>query len=253
MKIRELLNDLSTYLNIEDFAKCDVSLNGLQVGNPDCEVKKVAFAVDACRETIDKAVKAKANLLIVHHGLFWGKPLAVTGAHYNRVKTLLDNNICLFACHLPLDAHPEVGNNAQIAKKLGLENIKPFSEYHGKLIGFYGTSEKGLTNQEIIDLLKVRVNGTTVVIPAGKKKSKKIGIISGGAPYDVHDAIDMGLDAYITGENAHSVYHDCIENKINMLCLGHYETETFGVKALSEYIKKQYKLETCFIDAPTRL
>lgn len=253
MTVRELLKDLYLYLNIEDFVSSDISLNGLQVGNPDKEVKRIAFAVDACQASIDKAVKNKADILFVHHGIFWGKPLAVTGAHYSRVKTLIDNDVCLFACHLPLDAHPVLGNNAQMAYKLGIKEMKPFSEYHGKMIGFYGTLEKAMTNSEIIKTLGVRVNSSTVVIAGGKKKSKTVGIISGGAAYDVHDAIDMGLDAYITGEKTHSVYHDCMENKINMLCLGHYETEVFGVKAVMDYVKKKYNLETCFIDVPTGL
>ena len=253
MKVKELLEELASYLCISDFEDADVSMNGLQVGNPDTEVVKVAFAVDACQKSIDAAVKEKANVLFVHHGLFWGKPIAVTGAHYKRIKTLIDNNICLIACHLPLDAHMELGNNFKMAEKIGLENIKPFCEYHGKMIGCSGVLKKGLSNEEIIKALGIRKNGTTVVIPGGKKKSKKIGIVSGGAPYDVEDAIKENLDAYITGENAHSVYHTCIENKINMLCLGHYETETFGVKAVADFVEKKYGIETVFLDVPSGL
>lgn len=246
MIIKELCGNLETLLNIGSFTD-DISLNGLQVGDESCTVKKVAFAVDACKASFEKAVKIKADMLIVHHGLFWGKPLAITGAHYRRVKILINGNVALFACHLPLDAHPVLGNNAQMVKALGLTDVKPFD------VGFCGRLPESLTNEQIVEKLGIRQNGHNVIIGGGRKKNKTVAIISGKAPSDVYEAIKQGIDVFITGEGSHTVYHDCIEQGINMLCLGHYETEVFGVKALASYVKKEYGLETCFIDVPTLL
>ena len=253
MKLGQLSKELEKLLLIDEYRDCDVSLNGLQVGDENAEVKKVAFAVDACLESFKKTVEAKADLLVVHHGLFWGSPIAVTGAHYTRIKTLIDGKAGLFACHLPLDAHPVLGNNAQMAFKLGLKDIEPFGVYHGKKIGYMGSLEKEMTCEEIVKTLGIRTNGHNFIIKAGKDKIKTVGIVSGGAAEDVDQAMEMGLDAYITGESSHQTYHPVLEGKINMLSLGHYETETFGVKAVMEYVKEHYGLEVCFVDIPTTL
>ena len=252
MNLGYLTDELSKLLCIKDFPD-DYSLNGLQVGNRDAEVRKVAFAVDACLQSFKEAAKVHADLLVVHHGLFWGRALAITDTHYERVKTLLDSNLALFACHLPLDAHPELGNNAQMAKKLGLENVQPFGEYHGKLIGYMGTLPDELTCPEIVRQLGIRENEHNVIIHGGRNRNKTVGIVSGGAAEDVSQAIELGLDAYITGESLHQKFHECLENGINMLSLGHYETETFGVKAVMEYVREHYGLEVCFVDIPTTL
>ena len=253
MKLKQLAFELGELLNIDNFLDTDNSLNGLQVGNPDADVKKVAFAVDACLESFKRAVKQGADLLFVHHGLFWGKSIAVTNAHYHRIKTLLDNNLALFACHLPLDAHPVLGNNAQMAKTLEMKNLCPFCTYHGKEIGYMGELPDPMTNEQIIAKLGIRRYDHNSIISAGKEKNVSVGIVSGGAAHDVMQAIDAHLDAYITGESTHSRYHDCLENGINMLSLGHYETETFGVKAVMAYVKEHYGLEVCFVDIPTTL
>ncbi len=253
MKLKDFVSNMFEVLNMGDFQGIDISLNGLQVGDYDNEVRKIAFAVDACQASIDEAIKQKANLLFVHHGLFWGKPLSITGSHYSRIKTMLDNNLALFACHLPLDAHLELGNNAQIAKTLNLKDVKPFSDYHGKMIGCKGTLPYGLSCEEIIKKLGKEVNEHNVIIHGGKEKNMTIGIVSGSAAHDVEDAIKENLDCYITGESSHSCYHTCLEDKINMLCLGHYDTETFGVRAVMEFVSRNYNLETTFIDIPTCL
>ncbi len=253
MKLGKLAKELEILLNVEEFRGSDDSLNGLQVGNLDADVKKVAFAVDACLESFKAAALEKADLLFVHHGLFWGRALAVTGAHYDRIKTLLDANVGLFGCHLPLDAHAQLGNNAQMAFKLGLEDLEPFAYYHGKKIGWMGKLKEELTCDQIIEKLGIRTDAHNVIIRGGKEKNRSVGIVSGGAALDVDQAMDLGLDVYITGENSHQTFHPCFERGINMLCLGHYETETFGVKAVMKYVGEHYGLETCFIDIPTTL
>ena len=140
-----------------------------------------------------------------------------------------------------------------MAFRLGLENLQSFAEYHGKKIGWAGTLKEELTCDRIIEALGIRTDAHNVIIRGGKEKNRSVGIVSGGAALDVDQAMDLGLDVYITGENSHQTYHPCIERGINMLCLGHYETETFGVKAVMKYVSEHYGLETCFIDIPTTL
>lgn len=253
MKTFDFVRAVTEKLNINEFNGLDVSLNGLQVGDYEHEIKKVAFAVDACQASIDRAVKEGADLLFVHHGLFWGKPLCVTGPHYKRIKTLLDNEMGLFACHLPLDAHPVFGNNAEIARELGLVKIEPFCDYMGKKIGCKGVFPKPLICEEIIQKMTIRKDEHNVIIKGGKEYNETIAIVSGSAASDLYSAVKENVDCFMTGEAKHSCYHDCFENKINMLALGHYETETYGVRAVMEYVSREMSLETCFIDNPTRL
>jgi len=246
MKLKEFSNKLSSLLNMEAFDGVDVSLNGLQCGDENANIEKVAFAVDANMQSIEKAIENKANMLFVHHGMFWGKPFAITGYHYDKLKALLDNNLAVFACHLPLDAHLEFGNNAQMAKRLNLEDIKPFSLYKGLYVGVKGSFHEPVTTSSILETLGIRNSVRTMVI--GKdKKIKNIAIVSGDGAFDMYEALDDGLDALITGEARYSIYNDCVEAGFTMLCLGHYETETFGVKAVMQEVSKM-GLETCFID-----
>lgn len=251
MKLKELSNELFNLLNMQAFEGIDVSLNGLQCGDENANIRKVAFAVDANMQTIEKAVENKADLLFVHHGMFWGKPFAITGYHYDKIKALLDNKLAVFACHLPLDAHLELGNNAQMAKFLNLEDIKLFSLYKGSYVGVKGVFHTPMTASCIIETLGIRKTSRTMVI--GKdKKIKNIAIVSGDGAFDMYEALSDNLDALITGEARYSIYNDCEEAGFTMLCLGHYETETFGVKAVMQEVSKM-GLETCFIDTKVSL
>ena len=251
--IKQLSEEISDFLNFDDYGQ-DISMNGLQIcGEPSREVEKAAFAVDASLSTLQAAAREGADILFVHHGLFWGHPLAVTGCHYERLKAAIMSGISLFASHIPLDAHPEVGNNAQIAKRLGLVNVEPFARWRGMSIGFKGILPEPLSSGEVVDRLGVRTNPHIALILAGSKKNRSVAIVSGGAAEDLEDAIAQGVDCYITGESSHQVYNTCIESGINMLSLGHYETETFGVKALMEHIRKRYGIDTVFLDFPTTL
>ncbi|WP_041385275.1 Nif3-like dinuclear metal center hexameric protein [Sphaerochaeta pleomorpha] len=250
MKRDVLINYLDQYLDIASFAPIDRSSNGLVVGGPDREVKRVAFAVDACQKTFDLAIEAKSDLLIVHHGLFWGSPLPITKSHYNRVKTLLDNHLDLYAAHLPLDAHSEVGNNAVMARLLGLLQIEPFALYKGKTLGFKGVSAVSLDPASIAKTLGFL---NPIILPFGKQEIRTIGIVSGGASDDVYAALDEGLDCFITGECEHQVYNDCLENKITLIAGGHYLSEVFGVQELAGHLKKNFGLETVFVANPTGL
>lgn len=228
-------------------------MNGLQVGVPDQEITKVAFAVDACMEFFQRAAKEGCDVLFVHHGLFWGKPVRVSGSHYQRLKFLLENRMALLAAHLPLDQHPEYGNNASLAKALGLVEIKPFGEYRGIKIGFKGTFPRPLELKEIVRLCGITPETVLSILPFGPKEIRTVGIVSGGAAYDVHQAIEEHLDLYITGEQTHSVYHLCLEEGINMIAGGHYNTEVWGVRALAEKLAADTGLATVFIDIPSGL
>lgn len=253
MILSEFVERLSELLAIGNYAGADMSLNGLQVGDADSEIRKVAFAVDASLATIEEAVKQGADVLFVHHGLFWGRPIAITGRHYARVKTLLDNNMALFACHLPLDAHAEYGNNAQMALKLGLQDVESFAFFRGVSVGCKGSFSEPLDADQIIARLGVRTNDTNYAINCKDRKFRNVGIVSGEGAGDVFQAMDDNLDLLITGESRYTVVNDCLESGIGMLCLGHYETETFGVKAIKELVEKEYGLSTCFVDIPLGL
>ena len=250
MRRNELVRYLDEYLPIGLFSSIDPSLNSLVVGGPDKEVSKIAFAVDACQRTFDLALEWGADMLIVHHGLYWGRPIAVTGSHYSRIKKLLDGKLDLYVAHLPLDAHRSVGNNAVMASLLGLVEIQPFALFKAVEIGCKGTLPKPLTAQEIATRL-----GFTkpIILPFGPTMISSVGIVSGGASDDVHTALAEGLDCFITGECEHQIYNDCLEQGITMIGGGHYESEVFGVQALAEHLSTVFGVLTLFLDNPTGL
>ncbi|NQT60993.1 MAG: Nif3-like dinuclear metal center hexameric protein [Bacteroidetes bacterium] len=253
MDIKELVNWFDELLKPEDFIRADVSMNGLQVGRKQKEITRAAFAVDACMESFQRAVQAGADILFVHHGLFWGKPIPLTNAHYERISYLIEHDLALYASHLPLDAHPEVGNNAGIANKLGLINRMPFGEYHGSMIGVKGELSEDSPLETVLDILDLSDEASVSILPFGKKKIKSVGIISGGAAGEVFQALDEGLDLYITGETAHQIYHTCLEGGIHVIAGGHYNTEIFGTKLVAEKLSAEMGIQTYFVDFPTGL
>lgn len=250
MLINEYTKLLSDRLDIASFD--DISLNGVQIESENREIKKVAFAVDACFATIDQAVNEGADILVVHHGLFWGKPIAITGGHYKRVKRAIEGNLTLFAAHIPLDAHPVYGNNAQMAIRLGMREFDPFGTWRGKYIGVKGKLPFPMSVEEVAALLDFNPLLSDMLINR-EEKVESVGIISGGAGEDVVDAIDEGLDLFITGDIGHENYHIAKEAGIDVLGGGHYKSEIFGVKALQRMSEKELGLKTTFIDVETGL
>jgi len=250
MKLHELNKLIFDKLNLQQFAPSDSSLNGVQVGDLNQDVSKVALLVDASLEGFKQAKKQGADVIFVHHGLFWGRPLAITGSHYKRVEFLIKNNISLIACHLPLDAHPELGNNAGIADKLGLVDLEPFGKYKSNNIGIKGRLPEKNSIDEIKKLL-LGDNEPAFIVPGGKNSVSSVAIVSGGSPFSVLEAIDQGIDLFITGDRSHEVYHTCLEEGINMISAGHYATEVFGVQLVGNWLKTEFNLETIFIDIPT--
>lgn len=253
MTLTEFDNYMRAILALEEMHRSDPSQNGLQVSRQDQEIRRVAVAVDSAMETFQAAVKWRADLLFVHHGLFWGREQVLTGTHYRRIKYLLDNDLALYAVHLPLDANLSVGNNAQMAQHLRLTEVEPFGLYKGAAIGVRGILPEPDTVSAVVKQLFGDTSKTLKVLPFGKPQVSSVGIISGGAPRDVDQAVAEGLDLFITGDASHEVYHYCKETGINVVFGGHYATETWGVRAVAEKLTEEHGLETTFLDVPTGL
>ena len=228
----------------------DGAVNGLQAEN-DGTVSRVAAAVDASIATVKLAIRAKADLLIVHHGLFWGPSHPWTGAKYTLLQLLLSNNLAVYSSHLPLDAHPKLGNNALLCAALGFKRLKPFFFSHGQFIGFKTQSK--VSRAELSMRLAHAVGAKPGVIPGGPKICRRIGVVTGGAGADLKLAACEGVDTFITGEGPHWTYAMAEELGLNVFYGGHYATETFGVKALAQHLSRKFGLLFSFIDYPTGL
>jgi dinuclear metal center YbgI/SA1388 family protein len=213
----------------------------------------VGLAVDASLQTYRSAVDAGCQMLIVHHGLIWNGIRAVTDATYRHLKFLLDHDLNIYASHLPLDKHPVVGNNVQLARIVGIATPVPAFTYHGTVIGCRGALRSGRSLRDISSKLTSAISSEPVILPFGPQKSRTIGIVSGGAPDMLQQAIEAGLDCFITGESAHFTHHQAAEAGINVIFAGHYQTETVGVKALGAMVAKKFGVETVFLDIPTRV
>ncbi len=245
--------DIAKFLNVElniDTFKADYSNNGLQIDAPYTEVKKICFGVDASLDFFKEARARGADMCVVHHGLSWGDSLKhITGVNYKLVSYLINNNMALYGVHLPLDAHPIYGNNATLARELGLTNIQPFGEYHGMTIGFKGEYPTPISIKDFC--MKVRElphRGNFNALGFGKKEVKTVGIISGGAADCVEQAAEAGLDVYLTGEVNLQAFNLCRHLEMNMVAAGHYATECGGVKQLSALVRSNFDVETEFID-----
>ena len=237
-------------LRTKEIGDYDGAANGLQVGNSGT-VSRIAAAVDASLATVRLAIAAKADLLIVHHGLFWGPSHPWTGKKYELLRLLMENNLAVYSSHLPLDAHPRLGNNAQLCAALGLKNLRPFFVTHGQCIGFQSRTK--ISRIELAAKLARATGAKPRIIPGGGEICRCIGVVTGGAGGDLKLAADEGVDTFITGEGPHWTYALAEECGLNVFYGGHYATETFGVKALASHLSKKFKLPWTFIDHPTGL
>jgi dinuclear metal center YbgI/SA1388 family protein len=240
-------------LDIEGFAAIDSSMNGLQADNDGSEIKKIVFAVDATLESFKQCAAVGGDMLFVHHGLFWGEPLALRGAHRGRLKFLLDHNIALYAVHLPLDNDKKLGNNAALADLLGIENPEPFGLYHGRKIGCKGKLKKSLTVDEAVKAVSFMGRPPLGVYPFGRERNENCAVISGGAPHEALQAIEEGADLYVTGEMSHIIYHEALEAHLNIIAGGHYSTEVWGVRRVMEECASRFNIDVEFADVPTGL
>jgi len=241
---------LDKELNVAAFK--DDSHNGLQVENSG-NVLRICVGVDASLAFFQEAVKRKANLVICHHGLSWGDSLKrITDLNYQRIKFLIDNDMALYACHLPLDAHPKLGNNAQICKALGLRRLEPFGDYHGTTIGFCGELPKPMSYDKFKALSQRVFGNTTGTMDFGKNKVRTVAVVSGGAADQIAEAGQKGIDVYVSGEPKLLAYHLAQEYAINAIFAGHYASEVFGVKAVASFLAKRFPVQTSFIDMGIR-
>ena len=237
-------------LDIAKTGDYDGAVNGLQVENSGT-VTKIAAAVDASLTTVKLAAAAKADLLMVHHGLFWSPRQPWTGKNHELMRLLLENNLAIYSSHLPLDAHPKLGNNAQLCAALGFKKLQPFFESHGQLIGLKTVAT--ISRDDLADRLAQATGVKPLVIPGGPKVCRRIGIVTGGAGAELSQAAAEGVDTFITGEGPHWTYALAEELGLNVFYGGHYATETFGVKALAAEIAGKYKIPWVFLDHPTGL
>ena len=226
------------------------AFNGLQMQNQGT-VRRIAAAVDASLATVKLAVKAGADLLIVHHGFFWSQSHPWIGKRYELLRLLLENNLAVYSSHLPLDVHPSLGNNAQLCAGLGLKRLRPFFFDHGQFIGF--RAETKVARSELVTRLSKAVGIQPRIIPGGQDACRRIGVVTGGAGAELKKASEEGVDTFITGEGPHWTYALAEELGINVFYCGHYATETFGVKALAAHLGRKFKVPWVFIDHPTGL
>ncbi len=245
MNLFELEKRINELLQIGNFN--DDSINGIQVEGKR-EVKKVATGVSASVALFDEAIKLGADAIIVHHGILWrGMDIKIYSSFKERLKKLLLNDVSLLAYHLPLDAHPELGNNAQIGKKLNLSNGIPFGEYKGNLIGF--SYNCNFSIEELLKKMKDLFGEPINHIPCQKKLIKNIAIVSGGAQKEFLQVQGKDIDCFITGEISEFVVELAKEINCHFISAGHYRTEVFGIKALTDFIK-DLQIDTKFIDLP---
>jgi dinuclear metal center YbgI/SA1388 family protein len=252
VKLESILHYLDGYLAVVEHPDYAVALNGLQVQGPD-EVGVVAVAVDASEAVIRAAGEVGADLLVVHHGLFWGGLRPLTGPHFRRVRALIDARLGLYSCHLPLDGHAEIGNCVLLARALGLELEGRFGAYQGAPIGWWGRLREAVDADGLLTLVEAAVGGPAHLIPGGPRRIETVGVMTGAGASFVPEAAALGLDAFITGEGPHHTHFDGMELGVHVVFGGHYATETFGVRALGEHLAGRFGLTWHFVDQPTGL
>jgi dinuclear metal center YbgI/SA1388 family protein len=247
-----LIHHIDHLLRIRELPDYAGAMNGLQLENRSGQVSRIAAAVDATLPVVKKAIAAGADLLIVHHGMFWNGTQPWTGAVFERLSLALEHGLAIYSAHLPLDVHPSLGNNARLAKALGWTPSGTFLEYKGLPVGLTCQVEVG--RDELVQQFSQALGGGGVhVCAGGPQRCGKIGISTGGSGSEVAAAARAGVDTFLTGEGPHWSYTLAEELGINVLYGGHYATETFGVKALAEELELIYKLPWSFIDHPTGL
>ncbi|MEO7933818.1 MAG: Nif3-like dinuclear metal center hexameric protein [Chthoniobacterales bacterium] len=250
MQLDSLVHHLDAELRTGEIADWSGALNGLQLEN-DGSVNRIGAAVDATLPVIEKAIGMGVDCLLVHHGLFWAGAQPVRGALYRKFKAAMDANLAIYSSHLPLDLHPTLGNNIQLATRLGLTQLAPFFPEKGQLIGIRGVCE--MHRDELIVLLEETLGTRPHLAPGGPAIVREVGIVTGGAGAEIARAAAAGLDTFITGEGPHHSYGMAEELGLNLFYGGHYATETFGVKALARHVAVTFDLPWQFIDHPTGL
>ncbi|MEJ2762670.1 Nif3-like dinuclear metal center hexameric protein [Photobacterium sp. MCCC 1A19761] len=243
LKLEAVLNELLSPHLIKDYCP-----NGLQVEGK-TEVTKVITGVTASQALIDRAIEAQADALLVHHGYFWkGEPSEIRGMKFRRIKALIDHGINLYAYHLPLDVHPQLGNNAQLAKMLEIEVLGGLEAGNPQSVSVYGQFAQPLTGEELASRLAIALHREPLHIPGGPAEIKTVGWCTGGGQDFIELAAQRGLDAFISGEISERTVHTARELGIHYFSAGHHATERYGVKALGEWLAQNHGLDVSFID-----
>ena len=246
MKLEEVVKYQNDLLRVTEFDDYPNALNGLQLENSGT-VSKVAAAVDACEAVLRMAVEDGADLLIVHHGLFWSGLQSLTGAHYRKLKLAIENDLAVYSVHLPLDAHPLAGNNVLLCNALDFpEPRKPFLEVGLQV-------EAKLNREALCRRIEQAVGGNVHFAPGGPPITRRIGVVTGGAGGEIFKAAAEGVDTFITGEGPHWSFTAAEELNMNIFYAGHYATETFGVQELAKSLQAKFALPWTFLHHPTGL
>jgi dinuclear metal center YbgI/SA1388 family protein len=244
------LNKIAAFLDRELRVSkfTDSSNNGLQVQNSG-SIKKICCGVDASGEMFEAAARRGANMIVCHHGLSWADSLKrITDLNYKRLSYLIKHDIALYACHLPLDAHPRYGNNALICKALGLRRLRGFGNYHGSVIGLQGELPRPMAYADFKKLAGKTIGCKLQTMDFGKKTIRTVAVVSGGAGDMLDEAGHGKLDVFLSGEPVLHAYNSAREYGINAVFAGHYATEVYGVRALAGLLKKRFMIEAEFVD-----
>jgi dinuclear metal center YbgI/SA1388 family protein len=250
MKRTELTTYLDEYLQIA--AIKDYGPQGLQVEGRE-QVNKIVGMVDAQLPCLEAALAAGADMLLVHHGIFWGTPQLLAGSYGRLVRSYFEAEINLYAAHLALDAHPEVGNNAELARRLGLEVVDWFAPVNGVKLGVIAVSHREAKLDYLVDRFEQTVGPVKLVQAHGPRLVDKVAIISGAGAREIPAAAALGCDTFITGETSHAEFYAAQSAGLNVIYGGHYTTETVGVQCLGEHLRDRFGLEFEFVDLPTGL
>jgi len=244
--LKTIVGFLDNELKIKNYQ--DASHNGLQVENSG-RVRKICCGVDGSLQFFEEARKRGADMLICHHGISWGDSLKrIAELNYGRLAFLIKNDMALYACHIPLDAHPRHGNNIQICKALKLRRIRKFGAYHGVEIGFAGELPQPVAYADFKRRVASIVGNTIRSMDFGRRMVKTVAVVSGGAAAEIAEAGQKDVDVYVTGESQLFAYNLAQEYRINAVFGGHYATEKFGVIALAKLLKRKFGLKTEFVD-----
>jgi dinuclear metal center YbgI/SA1388 family protein len=248
--LKDIVRYCDRELRVDTIQDYEGAHNGLQVEN-DGRVRRIAAAVDASLATVKLAIEAGADLLLVHHGLFWGPVIPWTGRKRELLQLLLQHNLAVYSAHLPLDMHPRLGNNAVLARALGWRQTAPFFPWKNQPIGLQ--TRLHLPREELLQRIQQAVGAPPKLIPGGPQICRRVGLVTGGAGAELKLAAAEGVDTFITGEGPHWTFALAEELQLNVFYAGHYATETFGVKALAQTLSQKFKVPWAFLDHPTGL
>lgn len=249
-KLFEVVGFLEKELGVKGIPDYPGAYNGLQLQNGG-EIDRVACAVDASLPVIKKAVAGGADLLVVHHGMFWQGVRMLTGSSYAKLKIAMDAGLAIYSSHIPLDIHPRLGNNVSLSRALGLGEGEPFFDWKGIFLGRRAACKGSL--KELVKALEIVVGGPVLLCGDESAPAGLVGIITGGAGSEIEAMVAEGIDTFITGEGPHWSHSLAEELGLNVIYAGHYATETFGVKALGQLLEHRFSLDWTFVDHPTGL